>query len=89
VTISAPLAAMARTVSWPDLYLPVPTINRERNCRPAIVRASMSTIVREDDQPVCFLLNRGGGIAFFVASTQGESSGSGDSSDTWGRDKSE
>src|SRR5436309_14096220 len=45
VTISAPLASMARAVSCPDLYLPVPTISRERKPRPAITRESMGLIV--------------------------------------------
>src|SRR5690242_12075098 len=45
VTISAPLASIARAVSWPDLYLPVPTIKRERNERPAITNESIDSIV--------------------------------------------
>src|SRR5438874_11890551 len=36
---------MARAVSWPDLYLPVPTISRDRNSRPAMTRGSMKSIV--------------------------------------------
>src|SRR4051812_5949949 len=34
VTISAPLASMARPVSSKSLYLPVPTSRRERKLRP-------------------------------------------------------
>src|SRR5437763_9101544 len=45
VTISAPLASMARAVSCPDLYFPVPTIRRERNWRPAMMRESMPFIL--------------------------------------------
>ena len=44
VTISAPLAAMARAVSGPDLYLPVPTMSRERNCLPAMMNESMEIL---------------------------------------------
>src|SRR5664279_6479030 len=39
--MSAPLASRARAVSWKDLYLPVPTIKRERNCLPAIINESV------------------------------------------------
>src|SRR5437016_988216 len=46
VTISAPLASIARAVSSPDLYLPVPTINRDRNCRPARNNGSIVFIVK-------------------------------------------
>src|SRR5262249_33377478 len=42
VTISAPLASIARAVSCPDLYFPVPTISLERNARPAMMRGSMT-----------------------------------------------
>ena len=41
LTSSAALAAMARAVSSPDLYLPVPTIRRERKERPAMTRESI------------------------------------------------
>src|SRR5881394_1186446 len=40
VTISAPLASMARRVSSKSLYLPVPISSRERNLRPATTKAS-------------------------------------------------
>ena len=41
VTISAPEASMAAAVSGPSLYLPVPTMRRERKRRPAMTRSSV------------------------------------------------
>src|SRR5260221_3270782 len=41
--MSATLAASARAVSGKDLYLPVPTIKRDRNCLPAITNESVMT----------------------------------------------
>ncbi len=41
VTISAPLAAMARAVSSMSLYLPVPTSRRESYSLPAMMRRSV------------------------------------------------
>ena len=38
VTISAPEASCAATITSGEGYLPVPTMRRERNVRPAIVR---------------------------------------------------
>ena len=43
VTISAPDASMARAVSAKSLYLPVPTIRRERKVLPATVQLSSAT----------------------------------------------
>src|SRR6267378_2488236 len=40
VTMSAPEAAWARPISWKLRYLPVPTISRDRNARPAITSRS-------------------------------------------------
>src|SRR5437763_6700019 len=40
VTISAPLASMARRVSSKSLYFPVPIRRRERNLRPATTNTS-------------------------------------------------
>src|SRR4028119_1254149 len=42
VTISAPDASRAAAFCSNDLYLPVPTIRRERNVRPATVQLSSS-----------------------------------------------
>src|SRR6185369_3136607 len=42
VTISAPLASTARRVSSKFLYLPVPTISRERYSRPASTNGSFN-----------------------------------------------
>ncbi len=44
VTISAPLAATAAAFWAKSLYLPVPTISREVNVRPATVQVSDSVI---------------------------------------------
>src|SRR6266478_137241 len=38
--MSAPEAACARAISWKLRYFPVPTMRRERNSRPAIIRLS-------------------------------------------------
>src|SRR5579864_5812927 len=43
--MSAPLAFRARVVSWKDLYLPVPTIRRERNWRPAMMNGSDISLI--------------------------------------------
>src|ERR1035441_5259015 len=43
--MSAPLASSARAASSKDLYLPVPTIKRERNCLPAIMSESVITLL--------------------------------------------
>src|SRR6187431_834800 len=40
VTMSAPEASWQRCISWKLRYFPVPTINRERNSRPAIIKVS-------------------------------------------------
>src|SRR5690606_28221246 len=45
VTISAPLASIARRVSAKSLYLPVPTISRERNVRPPRVKVSSMWLI--------------------------------------------
>ena len=45
VTISAPEASMAAAVSGPSLYLPVPTMRRERKRRPAMTRSSAAGCV--------------------------------------------
>src|ERR1700731_3305321 len=45
VTISAPLASIAAAVSSRSLYLPVPTISRERNRRPATSQPSSASKV--------------------------------------------
>ena len=44
VTISAPEASMARAVSCPERYFPVPTIRRERNCLPAMMKESIEIL---------------------------------------------
>jgi hypothetical protein len=44
VTISAPLASSAAAFWAKSLYLPVPTISRERNVRPATVQVSSSPL---------------------------------------------
>src|SRR4029077_15304685 len=40
VTISAPEAAWHRAISWKLRYFPVPTMRRDQNSRPAIIRLS-------------------------------------------------
>ena len=50
VTISAPEASWAAAIISGDGYLPVPTMRRDRNVRPAIVRGvSMLTATDEVD----------------------------------------
>src|SRR5690606_30622285 len=45
VTISAPLASVARRVSSRSLYLPVPTSRRERKARPAMISGSWWSVI--------------------------------------------
>src|SRR5689334_24900788 len=52
VTISAPDASIARTISSFERYLPVPTIRRDRNARPAISSGASSAGSTADTVPV-------------------------------------
>ena len=45
VTISAPEASIASRISSIVRYLPVPTISRERNSRPAMISGSSIIVV--------------------------------------------
>src|SRR2546423_5051178 len=53
VTTSAAAASIASIICAFEAYLPVPTISRERNSRPAIVNGCGSVIVAEEIRSAC------------------------------------
>src|SRR2546430_7187330 len=57
VTTSAPDTSMASIICAFDAYLPVPTIRRERNSRPAIANGCGSVIVAGEIRSACAMLS--------------------------------